>query len=300
VKVRLLGIAAGGGVPQWNCACRNCHLARAGRLPPLTQSSLAFSPDGATWYLVNATPDVTTQLARWPELWPLGLRSSPIHGIVLTDGELDHILGLPHLREGAAWTLYATPSVAAMLEDDLRILPALRRYGPVEVRPLSLDAPLVLGTPPESVEVFATPISSRSPRYAGGASGGARDAVVALALANPTTGRRLVYAPCVGDLSPDLFRWCEGADIVLFDGTFWADDELPRLGVASETARAMGHVPVGGPFGSHGWLADLPARTKLYVHVNNTNPLLDPDSEERAAVRALGLDVAREGWTVTL
>lgn len=300
MKVRLLGIAAGGGVPQWNCACRNCRLARAGRIPPLTQSSLAFSPDGGAWYLANATPDVTAQLARWPELWPEGLRSSRIHGVILTDGELDHTLGLLHLREGAAWTLYATAPVVAMLEDNLRILPALRRYGSIAVRPLCFDTPLVLGTPPESVEVHATPVSSRSPRYAGGTPECSRDAVVALALVNPTTGCRLVYAPCVGELSSDLFRWCAGAEVVLFDGTFWTDDELPRLGVGPETARAMGHVPVSGPLGSCGWLADVPARTKLYVHVNNTNPLLDPDSEERAAIRTLGLDVAREGWTTTL
>lgn len=269
----------------------------------MLQSALAFSPDRTVWYLVNATPDVTHQLARWPELWPRGssLRHGPVRGIVLTDGELDHVAGLLHLREGADWTLYATPPVVTILEEELRLLPALRRYGPVRVQPVSPQSVLVLGRPPKQVEVCLTPVGRHSPRYVGPSQpGSAEGAVVAVTLRNPSTGRRVVYAPAVDHLSDTLARCCEGADLVLFDGTFWTDDELAGLGVAPATATEMGHVPVSGSSGSAAWLAALPAETKLYVHVNNTNPLVDPHSQERAALRRLGLDVAAEGWTIDL
>src|SRR5579864_3152136 len=126
MRVRLLGTAAGGGFPQWNCRCANCVAARQNRLTPLAQCSLAFSPSGRNWYLVNATPDVTQQFAQWSELHPQsGIRSSPVEGVILTDGELDHVLGLLHLREASRWTLYAAPPVAEMIENDLRLMPAL-------------------------------------------------------------------------------------------------------------------------------------------------------------------------------
>ena len=258
--------------------------------------ALAFSADGDGWYLINATPDVSGQVARWPELHPRsGMRSTPIRGIVLTDGELDHVLGLAHLREGVPWTLYATAPVAAMLEEDLRLLPALRRYTDVRLRVLSPENPERVGDGPSSVEMRLVETGRRLPRYreAGGVAGGA---VVAVILTDTSSGKRAVYAPCVGRLSGDLRDRCGGAEVVFFDGTFWADDELIRLGMARETAREMGHVPVHGPEGSALWLSDAGARTMLYVHVNNTNPLLDPASPERAWIRDLGLDLAADGW----
>jgi pyrroloquinoline quinone biosynthesis protein B len=296
MRMRLLGTAAGGGVPQWNCRCPNCRSVRDGRGAARSHSALAFSADGDGWYLINATPDVSGQVARWPELHPRsGMRSTPIRGIVLTDGELDHVLGLLHLREGMPWTLYATASVAAMLEEDLRLLPVLRRYADVRLRVLSLEDPERMGDGPAPVELRLVETGRRLPRYrvAGAAEGGT---VVAAVLMDASTGKRAVYAPCVGRLSGDLRDRCGGADVVFFDGTFWADDELRRLGMAVETAREMGHVPVGGPEGSALWLSDVGARETLYVHVNNTNPLLDPASPERAWIRGLGLDLAVDGW----
>lgn len=301
MRVRLLGTAAGGGVPQWNCRCRNCRAARAGFLPRPAQCSLALSPDGAGWYLINATPDVTDQLARWPELHPSGgIRSTPIRGVILTDGELDHVLGLLHLREGEPWTLYATPAVAALLAQDLRLLPALQRYADVAVRILSPEEPVPLGDGRFGLEVRVTETGRRLPRYAASPQREAPGAVVAVTLSDPATGRHVVHAPGVGVLSDALFRQCAGAEVVFFDGTFWQDDELRQLGISADSASEMGHVPVSGPEGSAEWLAKLPARSKMYVHVNNTNPLLDPDSDARAAIRRLGLDVAVDGWAVTL
>jgi|SRR5579864_1016504 len=301
MRVRLLGTAAGGGFPQWNCRCANCVAARQNRLTPLAQCSLAFSPSGRNWYLVNATPDVTQQFAQWSELHPQsGIRSSPVEGVILTDGELDHVLGLLHLREASRWTLYAAPPVAEMIENDLRLMPALRRYADVRVQPLVPETPLYLADGPARVEVRLVPTGSHLPRYLSRTAPQTPPAVGGLLLTDMTSGRRLAYAPCVGELSDALRDHLNGADVILFDGTFWSDDELRRLGAGGQTATAMGHVPVGGPAGSACWLSNLSARTKLYVHINNTNPLLDRHSPERASIRALGLEVATDGWTLTV
>ncbi len=301
MRVRLLGTAAGGGLPQWNCRCRNCQAARQGLIAPRASCSLAFSPDGEGWYLINATPDVTQQLARWPELFPpSGLRSTPLRGVFLTDGELDHVLGLLHLREGMPWTLYATAPVAKMLEDNLRLLPALRRYADVSARTLSLEDPLAVGEGSSRVEVRVVETGRRPPRYLGQTGEQLSGAAVAVILTDLSTGKRAVYAPVVGRLSHALFDCCGGADVLFFDGTFWTDDELRVLGISEDTSTDMGHVPVSGPDGSALWLSRLSTPVKLYVHINNTNPLLDAASRERAWIRRLGLDVADDGWEVTL
>src|SRR5437879_4328055 len=301
MRIRLLGTAAGGGLPQWNCRCANCEAARQHRISPMAHCSLAFSPDGSGWYLVNATPDITQHLARWPELHPRsGIRSTPVRGVILTDGELDHVLGLLHLREATRWTLYATPSTIAMLEDGLRLLPALRRYADITVHRLSWDEPLVLDEGTARVELHLAATGRHLPRYLGGGAEARDGAGAGVLLTDPSTGTRVAYAPCVGQLSEALRERLRSADVLLFDGTFWGDDELPRLGISRETATGMGHVPVGGPGGSALWLSKLPARAKLYVHINNTNPLLDPASDERAWIRALGLEVASDGWELSV
>ena len=297
MRMRLLGTAAGGGLPQWNCRCANCEAARQHRISPMAHCSLAFSPDGSGWYLVNATPDVTQQLARWPELHPrAGIRSTPVRGVILTDGELDHILGLLHLREATRWTLYATPSIITMLEDGLRVLPALRRYADIDVRRLSWEDPLPLDEGASRVTLRLVATGRHLPRYLGGGNEARDGAGAAIFLTDRSTGARVAYAPCVAELSEALRERLQHADVILFDGTFWSDDELSRLGIGTETATRMGHVPVSGPGGSAVWLSELSAREKLYVHINNTNPLLDPASAERAWVRGLGLEVAGDGW----
>jgi len=301
MRVRLLGTAAGGGLPQWNCRCANCVAARRNLIAPQAQCSLAFSPAGQDWYLVNATPDVTRQLARWDELCPQSdIRSTPIRGVILTDGELDHILGLLHLREASPWTLYATRPVAKMLEDDLRLMPALRRYAEIRVHELSLDAPLSLDEGSSRVEVHLVETGRHLPRYLGRTNGASDGAVVGLILKDLSSGKRVAYAPCVGELSETLREQLRGTDVIFFDGTFWSDDELRRLGIGTDTATDMGHIPVSGPEGSALWLSKLSARAKLYVHINNTNRLLDPASEERAWVRTLGLEVGTDGWAWTV
>lgn len=262
------------------------------------QAAAAFSPDGEAWYLINATPDLTTQLLRAPVLHPKSVRETPIAGVVLTDGELDHVLGLLHLREGAGWTLFATDSTAQLLGEAFPALSILNRYvADTAIETLSLSEPRFFGEGTSQVKMQVIETGTELPRYAG--SGERARAVVAL-LFRTASGRELVYAPGVSRLTEELFRAFQGADIILFDGTLYTDDELPKLGVGRATAADMGHVPMSGPGGSAVWLAQLPAPTKRYVHLNNTNPALLETSPARAELRELGLELAEEPWEVEL
>jgi len=262
------------------------------------QAAAAFSPDGRRWYLINATPDLTTQLLRTPVLHPKSVRETPIAGVVLTDGELDHVLGLLHLREGAGWTLFATDSTARLLHGAFPALGILNRYvADASVEPLSLGSPRVFGEGEAQVEMHVLETGTELPRYAG--AGERAGAVVAL-LFKTAQGRQLVYAPGVSRLSRELFQAFQEADIILFDGTLYTDDELQTLGIGRATAADMGHVPMSGPEGSAVWLAQLPAPTKRYVHLNNTNPALLETSPARAELRELGLELADEPWEVEL
>lgn len=271
---------------------------RAGELAPRLQAAAAFSPDGNAWYLINATPDLTTQLLLTPALHPKAVRDTPIAGVILTDGELDHVLGLLHLREGADWTLYATQSTAQLLTEAFPALEVLNRYvADAAVETLSLSEPRFFGEGDARVKLQVLETGTELPRYAGG--GERAGAVVAL-LFETAQGRQLAYAPGVSRLSRDLFRALQRAEVILFDGTLFTDDELQATGTGRASARDMGHVPMSGPEGTAVWLAQLSAPTKHYVHLNNTNPALAETSAARAELRELGLELASEPWEVEL
>ena len=293
----MLGVAAGGGYPQWNCACATCRLARDGRARPLSHASVAFSATGRAWYLVNATPDVRQQVESCATLHPgPATRSTPIAGVLLTDAELDHTLGLLVLREGIGLTVHATTPVLEALETAFPVRPILDRYAPFEWRTLVPGVPLSLDDDGLRVEAFRT--GGRPPRYAAGEEGG--DWTVGLRVQDRRTGGVAVYAPGVERWTPEVAAAVGDADCVLFDGTFWRDDEMRRSGAGTRPASAMGHLPIAGPAGSAERLARLPARHRLYVHVNNTNPVLDRTSPERRALAAQGLGVADEGMALEL
>jgi pyrroloquinoline quinone biosynthesis protein B len=299
VKVILLGTAAGGGFPQWNCWCPIC---RVGRTQPerarlRTQSSVAVSSDGDRWFLLNASPDVHRQVGTLPRQPPEGPRQVPVEGIVLTDAELDHTLGLVLLREGRKLQLWATCATLATLERDSRLLPVTRAFAEVTTAELPLGgAALPLryrdgGASGLAVEAFAVPAGP--PRFARADEPGH---TVGL-LVRETSGGTLAYAPACGGLSDALLGRLAEADLVLFDGTFWTDDELIRLGIGDRTARQMDHLPLSGPGGSLERLAALRVKRRVYVHVNNTNPILLEDSPERAAVQSAGIEVGSDGMT---
>lgn len=305
MQIILLGTAAGGGVPQWNCWCPTCRAARAdpAHVHPRTQSSIAVSPDGIRWFLINASPDVREQLARLagPSGPPAAtVRHVPVEAVLLTDGELDHSLGVVLLREARALALYATDAVARVLEHDSRILPTTRAFATVTVSPLPIDQSVPLrdrtGTA-SGLTAEAFTVQGDPPRFA---SDHAPGHTVGLVIRDSATGGSLAYVPGCGSMDEAVVRRLRGADAVLFDGTFWRDDELSALGISPHSARSMGHVPIDGPDGSLSVLASLPAAIRVYTHINNSNPVLIEDSAPRAAVNAAGLVVGDDGLTFTV
>jgi len=290
----VLGSAAGGGFPQWNCACRNCRLAREGdpRLRPRTQSSLAVELEGGAWLLVNASPDILRQIALTPALHPRhGPRDSPITAVLLTSGEVDHVAGLLSLRERQPLALRATPRVLHALDRN-SIFGALD-HQLVRREPLHLDKEWVL--PGLRLRLFAVP--GKAPLYLEHEAGVAED-TVAVEFTSPE-GRRAYYIPGCHQVTPELRSRIEGAALLLFDGTVWTDDELSEAGVGEKTGRRMGHQPLSGTDGSLAALAWLGVERRVLVHINNTNPLLMEGSEARQHAEAGGWEVAEDGMELT-
>lgn len=302
MRVIILGSAAGGGVPQWNCACPNCTDARhdnRGR----TQSCVAVSADGERWVLLNASPDLRTQLAAHHELWPRGRRGSGIAAVILTDAEIDHTLGLLLMRESATrLPVYAPGGVAALLDDAWPLYRVLSAYAGVEPRLLDEARPMSLtdqAGAPLGICCSAAPVARRAPRYARGVSQATFD--VGLRLEDERTGGTLAYVPTAGAIDATVRGVASGADLLLFDGTFWSDDELRAVnGGDGPTAREMGHLPVGAPGGSLELLPRLGAKRTVLVHINNTNPVLCRGSVERARVEAAGILVGEDAMEFEL
>ncbi len=301
MHVILLGTGAGGGVPQWNCGCHNCRAARA-RGRGRTQSSVAVSADGERWVLLNASPDLRTQLAAHAPFWPVGVRDSRIRAVVLTDGEIDHTLGLLLLREGTSrMPVYAASGVAGLLSGPLPLTRVLEPYSGIDVRLLAERRSTALtDATGQSLGLSCTtvPLARRPPRYAATAVGDVFE--VGLRLQDPATGGVFAYVPVAAAVDDDVCAIAAAADLLCFDGTFWSDDELPGLGVAAPRAREMGHVPIGGPGGSLERLPHLGAKRTVLVHINNTNPILATDSAERAEVTAAGVEIGEDGMDFTL
>lgn len=297
----LLGTGAGGGLPQWNCGCPNCSAARRGdgAVEPRTQSSLAVSGDGERWLLVNASPDVRQQIAAHAPLGPGdAVRGTGVEAVLLTDAEVDHSHGVLLLREADELAVVATPAVREALTRGNGLLPTLAAFLELEWRPLEVEAEggeAALAA--AGLEIRAFPLPGGPPSYAD-ASPSAGD-VVGLEVRDPDTGGRLVYAPSFGRLDADLRERVARADAALLDGTLWTDEEMAAVG-SDRTAADMDHLPVSGPGGSLEALEALEDVRKIYVHVNNTNPMLRRGSPERRAVEAAGFEVGRDGMSLKL
>ena len=301
MHILVLGTAAGGGFPQWNCWCPGCRTARErpAAAHPRTQSSIAVSADGRRWFLCDASPDVREQLARLPlgssPLPPAVARHNPVEGIVLTDAELDHTLGVVLLREGRELKVYATEAVLRTIEHDSRILPVTRAFARVDTTTLPLERATPLrhrdGTA-SGIEVLAFPVAGDAPRFASEERAGH---TVGLVIRDAGTGGSCAFVPGCGGLDEALLARLAATDVVLLDGTFWDDEEPVRLGIGDRTATAMGHAPISGAAGTLARLAALPARHKVYTHLNNTNPVLLEGSAERGAVEGAGVEVGEDG-----
>ena len=303
--IRVLGAAAGGGFPQWNCGCPNCRGVREGTLAARARSQecVAVSADGDAWLLLNCSPEIRAQIESFPPLHPRAPRHSPIAAILLTNGDLDHCLGLLSLRESHPLVLYATEAVRRGFVEGNVLYRTLERFaGQATWRPLKLGreddiadaAGRAIGL---SVEPLAAP--GKPPIHLEPAAPDPEHNV-GVWIREPATGRTVAYLSAAAGITAEIRRALEGVDAVLLDGTFWSSDELPGQGLGNKRAEDMAHLPVGGPGGSLERLADLRVRRRIYIHVNNTNPMLRDDSPERAAVAAAGWEVAADGMEVRL
>ena len=300
MRVTVLGSAAGGGFPQWNCNCPNCTGVRRGtsRAVPRTQSSLFVRPDdGVDGVLINASPDILQQIQAHPALQPArALRDTAIAGVVLMDGQVDHATGLFMLRErGTPLPLWCTAPVEADLTEGNPILRVLSHYCGVSLQRIPIDGTAFRVPGVDGLQFRALPLSSKAAPYSPHREHPVPGDNIGLSIVDERAGRSVFYAPGLGDITPPVLDAMTGSDVVMVDGTFWTDTEMQTVGVGRKTARAIGHLPQSGPGGMVEWLRRLPARTRrILVHINNTNPILDPDSPERALLAREGIEVAED------
>jgi pyrroloquinoline quinone biosynthesis protein B len=304
VKIRVLGSAAGGGFPQWNCNCPNCKGYRAGTLQTRarTQSSIAVGT-GNNWALVNASPDVLSQLQSNPDLQPgRAIRDSAITAIVLVDGQVDHTTGLYMLREAIRpWPLWCTDSTFADLTRGNPVLGVLSFFCGVDRRRIDPDGSAFAIDSVPGVRWHALPVASKPAPYSPNRESPIPGDNLALVIEDAASGRSVVYAPGLSAIDDRLWRAMQAAACVLVDGTFWTDDEMIRLGISAKRARDIGHLPQSGAGGMLEWLGRLPAATrKILIHINNTNPILDEASAEAAELGRRGIEVARDGMEIAL
>jgi pyrroloquinoline quinone biosynthesis protein B len=312
MHIRILGSAAGGGFPQWNCGCGNCVAVREDvrenahanpTLKPRTQAQIALSSDASSWFLAGASPDLRLQIENTKALHPRALRDSPISGVVLASADLDHVLGLLLLRELQPLRVYAAPSILRILRDENSMFGMLNRvdsqvvWTPMES---GTSFPLLSANGEDSgLRCEAVFTSGRYPKYVKTKPAKlASEASAALFFAS-ASGKKIGYLPAIGNLTDDLLKKIEGVDLLLFDGTFWSNDELISIQGSGETAHQMGHIPVEE---SLRLLKNISIKVgrKMFVHLNNTNPMLNEMSREYQAVRQAGWEVAEDNWPLEL
>jgi pyrroloquinoline quinone biosynthesis protein B len=302
--IRLLGTAAGGGVPPWNCNCPVCREARAGsgRVQSRTQSSVAISADGRHWFLLNASPDIRAQIESFPPLQPSNekIRNSPIEAVLLTNADLDHTLGLLLLREGEELRIHATAAVRQSLSGGISFASALESFCGAEwMEPPTKPQPLLLRDGSAGGLTYeAILLQGKLPRYAKSQVRPLTGNVVGYRITDNKTAGRLLFLPEVGQLDDKLMNILPECEVLLFDGTFWSEDEMRERGTGSLSAADMGHLPISGASGSLNVLAKLRVKHKIYTHINNTNPILIEGSAEHAAVNVAGCLVGRDGMEI--
>jgi pyrroloquinoline quinone biosynthesis protein B len=302
LNFKLLGTAAGGGIPQWNCACALCDLCRKSPdiIPPRLQLQAAFSPDGEKWFLINASPDLRFQIESNSELQPSALhgkRNTPIQGIILTSADLDQVLGLLLLREFQPLTVYATALVRRALEAN-SFFRMLERV-PNQLTWVQID-PGKAFILDNTVTCTPIPLTGSLPHYARDLNTEGLNpdepGRAAIGLLLESDGRRLAYTPSVPEVTESLRTIYSSCDVILVDGTFWSDAELNRTHSGTPLARSIGHIPMSGNDGTIALLADITTPKKVFIHINNTNPVLDSRSAEYKSLSDAGWHIGQDGW----
>ncbi|WP_409525497.1 pyrroloquinoline quinone biosynthesis protein PqqB [Nitrincola sp. MINF-07-Sa-05] len=306
MQIQILGSAAGGGFPQWNCNCDNCSGVRKGLINahPRTQSSIAVSGDGKQWILFNASPDIRAQLESFPPLQPSrGKRDTGIAAIVLMDSQIDHTTGLLMLREGCPHQVWCTTQVHDDLTSGFPVFNMLSHWnGGLEHHAIPTDAPVNRFTIPAAptLEFFAVALQSSAPPYSPHRHDPHAGDNIGILIRDTPSGRSLFYAPGLGQQDKALVEVMSSADCLLVDGTLWREDELLISGVGDKLGVHMGHLPQSGPNGMMALLDGFPKARKILIHINNTNPILREDSAERAELTRHGIEVSHDGMSLVL
>lgn len=302
MKIRVLGAGAGGGFPQWNCNCHNCSRLRQGSMrgQARTQSSIAVSGDGEHWVLFNASPDIRAQFQNFPALHPRqGVRDSRIRAIVLIDSQIDHTTGLLMLRESSSpLEIYCSEMVRQDLSTGFPIFSMLEHYCGVNHHPIPLDGGSFTIPGIEGLRFYSHSLQSKAPPYSPHRHDPHEGDNIGVMIESLTTGKKVYYAPGLGSIEPHVHKALMEADGLLVDGTFWQEDEMARAGICQKRASEMGHLRQSGSGGMLEILQQSPAARKILIHINNTNPILDEDSPERAALDPMGVEVAYDGMEI--
>ena len=304
MHVHVLGSAAGGGFPQWNCNCRNCRRLRQGELKgsARTQSSITVSANGTDWVLINASPDIRAQLASFPPMQPgRAVRDTGICAILIVDAQIDHTTGLLTLREHTdPWQIYCTRAVYEDLTTGFPLFNILSHFQGARWHEVQVDETTFTIPKADGLVFTAVPLKSEAPPYSPRRHQTVPGDNIGLRIEDTTTGKNLFYAPGIGEMEPHVREYMEASDCLLVDGTVWTDNELSVEGISDKRAQDMGHLNQSGEGGVIDILKPLDRPQKFLIHINNTNPILDEDSPEHAALREAGIQIACDGMDITL
>lgn len=304
MKVRIVGSGAGGGFPQWNCNCSNCNRLRNNRINAVsrTQSSIAVSIDERHWVLFNASPDIRTQIEQFPAIQPkTGIRDTGIKAILLIDSQIDHTTGLLVLRESnSPLNIYCSEMVRQDLTTGFPIFKMLEDYCGVDHHSVPLDGSSFEIPGMDDLRFYSHSLKSKAPPYSPHRQDPHDGDNIGVTIEQISTGKKLYYSPGLGEIEPHVHKAMHDADCVLVDGTFWRQDEMEHAGISKKKASEMGHLPQSGDGGMLSVLNELPNTRKILIHINNSNPILDEDSEERSILTDATIEVARDGMEIDL
>jgi len=303
MKVRVLGSGAGGGFPQWNCNCHNCHRLRHNAMngKARSQSSIAVSTDNKNWLLINTSPDIRSQLEAFPAIQPKeGIRDTGIKAILLIDSQIDHTTGMLMLREGKPLEVYCTDMVKQDLTTGFPLFTMLKDYCTVNHHAIPVDGSSFTIPAIEDLRFYTQALKSKAPPYSPHRHDPHEGDNIGVIIEQISTGKKIFYSPGLGEIEPHVMTAMQDVDCLLVDGTFWTDDEMCTQNISHKRAREIGHLPQSGPGGMIEVLGGVAKARKILIHINNTNPILDDDSEQRKILDAAGIEVAYDGLEIDL
>ena len=303
MNIRVLGSGAGGGFPQWNCNCHNCHRLRHKKMngEARTQSSIAVSTDNKNWLLFNTSPDIRAQLEAFPAIQPKeGIRDTGIKAIMLIDSQIDHTTGMLMLREGKPLDVYCTDMVKQDLTTGFPLFNMLEHYCTVNHHPVPVDGSSFTIPAIADLRFYTQALKSKAPPYSPHRHDPHEGDNIGVIIEQISTGKKVFYSPGLGEIEPHVMAAMQAVDCLLVDGTFWTDDEMCAQNISHKKAREIGHLPQSGAGGMIEVLGGVAKARKILIHINNTNPILDDDSEQRKILDAADIEVAYDGLEIDL